>query len=187
MERLKFLFVLGVLALTLHSAKGEERGYSIGTNLVEWMNLGTMNIQCGMSLTRHFTLHAEGRINPFEWQHSGKALMNKQASARISARYWPWFIYSGWNMEGGALYSRYRTGGILSPETEEGDAFGISLSGGYSLMVTRRINIEFGIGLWGGVKWYTLYEKPKCGKLISQGEKFFIAPDEINISIVFTL
>lgn len=69
--------------------------------------------------------------------------------------------------------------------TTEGDAYGVGISAGYSLMLSRRINLDFGIGIWGGKYFYRTYACPTCGKTISEGHSFFILPSEADLSLVY--
>ena len=73
--------------------------------------------------------------------------------------------------------------GIFSPETEEGDAFGVGLSGGYSVHVNRWLNVNFGIGGWGGLTRYVSYACPYCGKRTGEGTKAFFLPNELLVAL----
>ena len=95
-------------------------------------------------------------------------------------------VYSGWWLGGRAQWEEYNRGGIRTPETEEGDAWGAALSGGYSLMLHQNINLDLGIGLWGGYKRYTVYRCPTCGKVQEQGSKVFVMPSDLMVSLMFT-
>ena len=76
-------------------------------------------------------------------------------------------------------------GGIISPETSEGDRAGLGLYFGYTLMVSRHFNIEFGSGFWAGVDVYRRYSCPICGLTTDKGRKAFVLPDDIMVSLVY--
>ena len=76
-------------------------------------------------------------------------------------------------------------GGLLSRETSEGDRFGAGLSAGYTYMLSRHLNVEFGIGLWGGVDVYRKYSCPSCGVTMEDGNKFFLLPDDLKVAMVY--
>lgn len=76
-------------------------------------------------------------------------------------------------------------GGILSRETTEGDRVGMGLYSGYSLMILPHFNIDFGLGFWGGLDIYRKYSCPSCGLTVDKGEKGFLLPDDLMISIVY--
>lgn len=84
-----------------------------------------------------------------------------------------------------AQYQEYNRGGILSQKTEEGDAFGLSLGGGYSLMIHENLNLDFGLSLWGGQKTYVTYACPSCGKILDKGSKWFFLPNELRVAIQY--
>ena len=84
-----------------------------------------------------------------------------------------------------AQYQEYNRGGIIAKETEEGDAFGLSVGAGYSLMLHEKLNLDFGLGLWTGQKTYVLYECPTCGRYLDNGTKWFIMPNEIVVALQY--
>lgn len=187
MKLRKIMNAICALTLVCTSAVGMERKISIGTNILDYLNLCTLNFDGGLGINRHLSIHLCGKYNPFSWESRSGRFQQRELSAAIDVRVWPWYIYSGWYYGGGVRYQQYNRGGIISPKTEEGDAFGASLKGGYALMINRWMNLEFGVGIWCGMRHYRIFEKPACGKQTSSGRKFFILPDNINISVVITL
>lgn len=183
----KILTAICALSLSCASLQGVERKISISTNIFDYLNLCTLNFDGGIGINRHLSIHLRGKYNPFSWEGSSGRFHQKQLSAAIDARVWPWYIYSGWYYGGGIRFQQYNRGGIISPQTEEGNAFGASLKGGYALMINKWINLEFGLGVWCGATNYRRFSNPACGRYSGGGTKFFILPDEINISVVITL
>lgn len=184
----KIRTTLLILAFLLLSAALYGKGnnnVAIGSNLMGYLNFATFNGDLGIGISRHWSIHLNGKYNPFNWHTANQYLQNKQLSFACGARYWNWYRFSGWYWGGKVRYCIYNSGGIISPRTEEGDALGGSLEFGYQLLLSRHINMEFGAGIWGGWKKYRHYDAPRCGKLIGQGEKFFIAPDNISISVIY--
>ena len=92
---------------------------------------------------------------------------------------------SGWWAGLSAQYEEYSCGGIVSRSTEEGDAYGAVLAGGYSLMLHRNLNLEFGAAFWTGRTDYTTYACPKCGRITGSGTKWFILPSSVMASLVW--
>ena len=82
-------------------------------------------------------------------------------------------------------FQEYNAGGIISRETQEGDRFGIGLYSGYTYMVSKHFNVEFGVGVWGGVDFYKRYSCPTCGFTTAEGKKGFVLPDDIKISLAY--
>ncbi len=161
--------------------------WSLATNAVEWLNLGTMNIEGSVAVARKITVNVGTRYNPWTYaKGTDHQFQNRKKAFKAGIRYWPWYVYSGWWIEVDAQYMEYNRGGIFSSKIEEGDAFGGVLSFGYSLMLTKNWNIEFGAGVWGGFTEYTSYDCPVCGRVTDKGRKNFILPDDLKVSMVFT-
>lgn len=173
--------------ITLISSNASAQDWSISTNLVDYITLGTLNMEGSAATSRHITVNASARVNPWIF-HKGdpaKQMQNRQQTYAAGIRYWPWHIYSGWWFSAVAQYEEYNRGGIFSQATEEGDAFGLSLGGGYSLMIHENLNIDFGLSLWGGQKTYVSYACPSCGRITDKGSKWFFIPNELRVAIQY--
>lgn len=182
------LSLLLLIALTLLSAprSGAQR-LSVGTNVADWLSLGTMNANASVAVARHFTLNAEARVNPwtFNSNDSETQLQNRHQTYAAGMRWWPWYVYSGWWLGLAAQYQEYNRGGIFSRSTEEGDAFGGVLSGGYTLMLHEHLNLDIGAGAWAGQTAYTVYDCPRCGRISESGKKWFVLPSEVYLSLIW--
>ena len=181
----KILLLMTFIAFI--SSKASAQDWSLSTNLVDYITLGTLNLEGSAATGRHITINASARVNPwiFHKCDPSKQMQNKHQTYAVGARYWPWHIYSGWWISGMAQYQEYNRGGIISDRTEEGDAFGLSVGGGYSLMIHENLNLDFGLALWGGQKSYVTYACPSCGKITDKGRKWFLMPNEIRVSIAY--
>lgn len=160
---------------------------SLSTNLLDYACLGTMNADVSYSVSRRWSVMAGVRYNPFTFNEDDpqEQFQMRQQSYAVGARLWPWHTMSGWWFAGKLRYQEYNHGGILSPESEEGDRFGAGLYAGYTYMLTSHLNLEFGTGFWSGVSLYRTYSCPKCGKTIGQGRKYFLLPDDLMISLAY--
>ena len=165
----------------------DARRFSVSTNMLGYLYLGTFNLETSYGFSRHWSLTAGAEFNPFAFRMQGgdRQFQSRQQSYELGARYWPWHVYSGWWVAAKARYREYNHGGLFSLKTEEGDGFGIGLSAGYSYMIHPRLNLEFGLGLWSGVRKFTLYDCPSCGNTLDSGVKGFILPDELLLSLVY--
>ena len=143
--------------------------FSISTNLLDWANLGTVNVQAGLSASRHFTIHAGIRYNPWQYGSSdkGRVFQNKARTASVGARYWPWNVYSSWWFGVQLQCEEYSRGGLIREKTEEGLAGGMGFGVGYSRMLSSHWNIDFGLGFWAGAARYTQYSCPRCGRTLT--------------------
>lgn len=184
MMRIK-LMVVTLLLLSgsvLHAQK-----YSLSMNLLECARLGTLNIDASYAIDRHWSLTAGARYNPFTY-HKGdseKQFQARQQSYAVGARLWPWHIMSGWWFGAKTRWQEYNIGGIISPQTREGDRLGGGLYAGYAHMLAPFLNLEFGLGLWAGADIYKVYSCPSCGLTLDNGVKGFVLPDDITIALVY--
>ena len=175
------------LLLGLIAFRAEAQTFQLGLNAADLARLGTLNAEAGVAVQRHWTLGAKARINPWSFTSadSEERFQSKRQTWWTGVRYWPWHVYSGWWTSSGVQYSEFNEGGIQSPLTREGDAWGVSLSAGYSLMLADHLNIEFGFGFWGGYQIYTVYSCPVCGKVVDSGNKLFLLPNEALLSLMY--
>lgn len=180
--------ILVILALCAVCLEAGAQRFAVGTDAVGWLSLGTMNMEASAAISRALSLHFGAGLNPWTFR-SGDAreqLQMRQGTLRAGMRWWPWHIYSGWWMGADARYSVYNQGGITGPETEEGDAWGGGLYGGYAIMLSDRLNLDLGAGLWGGGKVYTVYTCPVCGVKTESGSKSFMLPDaRVSLQLIF--
>ena len=169
------VFLLGILlAGTLHAQR-----FSLGTNLADYADFGTLNISGTVSVSKRWSLGADVKYNPYLFSRGGEPLSARQRLFSLGSRFWPWHVYSGWWLGAKMQYQEYNRGGIRSEKTEEGDRFGAGLSGGYSYMLLPNLNLDVGIGFWGGWGRYTAYSCPVCGLTLEQGSKMFFLPNDI--------
>ena len=167
-----------LLALLLPLSAQAQR-YSVGTNAVDWMTLGTLNAEASAAVARHLSIHAGAELNPWTF-HAGdpdRQMQLRQNSYWAGTRWWPWYVYSGWWAGADFRYTVYNGGGIRQREAEEGDAFGMGIWGGYAVMLSDRWNLDLGAGFWGGWTRYKTYACPLCGHKLEEGQKPFILPD----------
>ena len=178
------LFVAVVL-FYVFSTPCKAQNMSLSTNLLDYANFMTLNAEGSYALDRHWSATAQLRYNPFSYSIGGNDVQNKQQAYAAGLRYWPWHVYSGWWMEAQLQYQEYNSGGISSAKTREGDRYGLGAAAGYSHMLRERLNLEFGIGLWGGWDKYVVYNCPVCGLTEESGEKVFFLPNELIFAISY--
>ena len=184
------------MGFSLRSAKAQQ--VSLSTNAVEWLNLGTINGEFGVSVSRHFSIHVGARYNPWTFRKGNpgdrfddpygdaeKQFQNRKQAYNISVRWWPWYIYSGWWWYVRGQYMEYNRGGVFNHMSEEGDNLGGGIGVGYTLMLHKHWNVEFGGGIWAGQSKYTTYRCTNCGTVQDQGKKFFVLPDDVFVSFIY--
>lgn len=150
MKHLKIVLLAALLLAGSHICKAQRWG--ISTNVVDWAYFGTMNVEFTGAVHQHWSLNLATRYNPWTWRKGENQLQERTRTASVGTRYWFWYVYSGWWLGARAQWEEYNRGGLLSKRTEEGDAYGLALSAGYTLMLHKNLNIEFGLGGWGGIK-----------------------------------
>lgn len=185
MSRFLKYFILLIFLCKGVSATGQK--YSVSTNFIDYLNLGTLNLEASAGLSQHLGIVAGVKYNPFTFRKGEKdgQFQNRQQAYSIGMRWWGWHVYSGWWLCGKLQYQEYNTGGIFSRRTEEGDRIGLGLSGGYTHILCKHLNLDFGLGFWGGIKKYAVYSCPTCGITRESGIKAFLLPDNITLALCY--
>lgn len=185
MTAIRYILIFLMFALGADASFGQR--VSLSTNLLGYIDFATLNAEASCAVSRHWSAVASLRYNPWTFGSGrpGRQVQSRQQCYAAGARYWLWHTYSGWWFSGKAQYQEYNTGGILDPSTAEGDRFGIGFGAGYSYMLHPHLNIEFGIGLWGGYDSYVYYSCPSCGLTVNRGERVFVLPNDIMISLSY--
>ena len=158
---------------------------SVSVNALNLVSFGTLNISGSYAMDRHWTSELEWVWNPWTYNVGDSQFQNRNLTGSLGARYWPWHVYSGWWIKGNLQYQIYNRGGVYSDLSEEGDAGGVGTGFGYALMLTPWLNLDFGVGLWGGTKNYVVYECTRCGRIVESGSKWFVAPDNFMLTFSF--
>lgn len=168
----------------------QNSAFSISTNLFDWADLGTINLDAGFALSRHFSLQAGVKYNPWSITPSKgeySLIQNQQLSGSLGMRYWPWYVFSGWWICAKAQYCDFSETGIWRPALDTGKAVGGGLSTGYTILMTKHFNIELGAGFWGGkLLEHNLYHCPDPVHTDfprESGPKSFIAINDVTISL----
>ena len=201
------LVILSFLFFALAQTASAQQ-WAVAVNAADMVSLGTISAEGSVSVGQHATINAVAKVNPWTFnKNRPEQFQNRQQTYSIGARWWPWNVYSGWWMAGRAQYQQYNRGGLRVLEvmngmpdqvrhdemlnqvqhvkpgmTEEGDAYGISIGAGYSLMLGKHVNIDFGLEVWGGRTIYTVYACPTCGKVTESGKKWFFLPNDLVLS-----
>ena len=190
----RYLILASCLVISLSLSAQEV---SLSMNVLDLANLGTANLQAGVSLDRHLTLHAGARYNNWNFGsvEKGNPFQNRARTASLGMRWWPWNSYSSWWFGAKAQAEEYNRGGLFKKQkTEEGVAAGLGLGAGYSRMLDDHWNLDFALGFWTGKAWYTQYRCPRCGRTLHRDDgtpirdavKWFVLPsNDIQISLTY--
>lgn len=179
--------LLSILGMIMSCQLAQAQDFSLSTDLLGYARLGTMNVDASYAASRRWSIVAGVRYNPFTFRKGDieRQFQSRQQSYSIGARLWPWHIWSGWWFAGKLRYQEYNQGGIVSRKTEEGDRIGGGLYAGYTHMLSSHLNIELGIGLWAGMDRFRQYDCPVCGHVVDSGDRMFLLPDDIMVSIAY--
>lgn len=160
---------------------------AVSVNLGDALCLGTFNVGFDYAVGRKWTLGAEARVNPWTFNKgdADNQFQLRHQTYSFGARFWPWYVYSGFWFGFRGQYQEYNRGGLFGMDTEEGDAFGVGLETGYNLILNDVWNINFGIGGWAGTTRYVTYSCPFCGRRNGEGTKFFVLPNEFIIALIY--
>ena len=178
------LIILTAAFLLLGTAARAQR-FSVATNVVDYADFGTLNLEGDVAVGRQWTFVAGAKYNPFLYKADTEPLSARQQLYAAGVRFWPWHVFSGWWLGGKVQYQEYNRGGIRSAETDEGDRYGAGLSAGFSYMLHPHLNVSVGAGVWAGYQRYTLYSCPVCGVTQGSGEKTFILPNDLAVSLSY--
>lgn len=178
MKKILFIISLSFMAPFLGA-----QNLSLSTNLADIAAGGTMNLEAAYGFARHWSVNAGVKYNPFSFGKGQEIMQMKQRSLSAGARWWPWHIFSGWWTGARLQYQEFSEAGLGGPGSTEGDRFGGGISAGYSRMIGRHLNLDFGLGLWTGYSIYSIFECHSCGRRIESGSKAFLLPNEVLIGI----
>lgn len=179
MNKLKTLFT--IVSFCLFSAQCHAQSFSIASSLTA-SALGSLNIEASVAISGKISLHLPLMWAPFRFKENLKL---KIFALQPGARWWFWHVYSGFFAGIYATHARFNAG--LNSYRHDGYAAGISVSAGYSRMLTRRWNIEIELG--GGVFYtnYDLFLNEMCGEYLNTISDVRLTPSKANISFVYIL
>lgn len=178
------LIILAAAGLLLCGTVGAQN-YSVSTNVLDYANLGTLNVEASCGIARQWSLCAGVKYNPFSFGDGEKEVALRQRSIETGARFWPWHIFSGWWLGAKLKYQEYSEGGIKGPSSMEGDRYGGGLSAGYAFMLNTHLNLDIGVGLWGGYDKWRTYDCMRCGKVMGTGDDIFFRPNDIILTLSY--
>lgn len=181
MKRATFVLLIILCGISI-SQKLKAQNYYVATNLIDYLYLITLNAEAGVNVDAQWSLYLKGKYNPFSFDF-GKRIQHKQATVAVGAKYWFWYHNSGWFVNSHIGYSRFNMGGIVDRYGYQGNAYGLTLGGGYALILTKRLNLDFGLGFTVGYSSYSKYMCPTCGKFIEKQKKIYVAPSNLLVQL----
>lgn len=178
-----------MLLLVCAPRVAQAQKWAVSTNALTWLNIGTINAEGSVSVDKHLTVHAGFTANPWKMNTSTYVeLKNQQYGGYAGVRYWPVYAYMDWWIGAKLQYKNFEEAGLLTRNLLKGDALGAGLSGGYSFLISDHVNLDFGLGIWGGR--LVTYKKYKGAEEIEdqiedKGPRNFIFLDNVMVSLVY--
>lgn len=82
-----------IAALTVCAVAAEAQNASIGTNVMDYADFGTLNAEASLGVARHWSVNAAVRYNPFSYSGGSgdMGMQNRQQMYSAGVRYWPWY------------------------------------------------------------------------------------------------
>lgn len=172
---------------------------AIGVNLA-WAGISTPNLSFEVPVNPHFTIGASAglkawpRWSPFDMDRTLETKW-KYIAALPYVRWWPNAAFDGYFIGVDALYAHYNVGSIklplgIYPDIAEyrvqGDFYGAGVSLGYSVWLTRHLNLVLSAGAIAGYKNGTKYDCPWCGAEVGPANGAEIVP-KLDVSISYHL
>ena len=187
MKKIRNIIIALVILLLGIPQVADAQRVSLSTNMLTWANLGTANLETSISVSRKFTVFAGAKYNPWDFRTSSQLpLHNKQIAGYVGSRYWPWHVYSGWWVGAKAQYQYFDQAGLWSENLINGHAVGLGLSVGYSIMIGSHVNLDIGLGGWGGrVLNYTAYKDRGGIDVDTAGSRNFIFLDNVIVAFAY--
>lgn len=167
------------------------------TNVLYGVVAQAPNLGVEVGLGRRTTIELAAGYNA--WHMDGKYKNNKKLAHLLIEPEFKYYIcerFNGHYIGVHGLYSFYNIGRHNLPMLfgsgsrdyrYQGHAYGGGISYGYQLMLSRRWNLEFSLGVGFARLNYEKYKCEKCGTRISSGHKNYIGPTKAAVSVVFVL
>ncbi len=184
-------FLLSSVFSPCRAAGWDEMDYEafsnfyISSNAADYANLVTLNAELGANLSTRFSFYIGAKYNPFQFGGENEVTRNKQSAFNAGVRFWPWRTFSGWFFSAGAGFLRFNRSNYFGNETKEGDFYGFQAGVGYAYMISRHINLDFGLGFMLGPCKYTKYSCPHCGNVLDKGKKIHLEPNNILVQLSY--
>ena len=168
--------LLSAPALHAQDPELEHRArMAVSQNVADYIFLGTLNAEIQYSVHRNWTLGLGARYNNWTWrQRQDTQFEARQQTYYLDGRWWPWYTYSGWWVRSMLQAEVYNRQGMPIWQDGAGQAWGLSLGAGYSLMLTKWLNLDLGAGVWGG----------KRG-LPGEEQQWFWEPEMLTLGLMF--
>ena len=178
MKKIISIYAL-MIALCLFSGSLHAQFYSVSTNIPA-LGTATINMEASMTLDRKYSLHLPVYYNPFVFGGNKKI---QNFTVLPGVRSWMLESYTGGFVGANAIGSKYHF--TWKDYRYEGMAFGAGVSAGYALMLSPRWNLEVEAGVGLVYADYTKSLCDKCGRKVSDENRWYAVPNKVAVSLVY--
>lgn len=161
--------------------EGYAQKVAIKTNALGW---ATASFNAGVEgrLGDKFTGECSVYYNPFTFKNNKKV---SGLAVQPEARYWFCMPFYKHFLGLHAMYSDYNVG--WDKYRYQGNLFGGGISYGYQMIIARRWNLEFNIGVGYARMNHDKYLQPKCGYLVGHRHDDYVGITKLGISFIYIL
>jgi hypothetical protein len=165
---------------------------AVKTNLLSDLTT-TMSLGAEVRLSDYLSLDVSAGWNP--WTFSGNRKW-KHLLVQPELRYWIHEPFNGHYLGAHLLYNNYNIGKLdlpldifpgLKDSRYRGQAWGAGFSYGYQWILSRRWNLEAGLGFGYVYTDYSRYECRTCGKKTGKESKHWFGPTKAGVSLVYII
>lgn len=165
----------------------KSRYWAVSTNLLDYVDLLTLNAEVQYAVDRQWSLSMQGKLNGLTLKKgTDSEIADRKSAVSIGAKFWPWYVYSGWWFKGFVQTENFSRSNLTKKMGfHTGEAYGAGIAAGYSLILSESFNLDFGVGAWGGYRNAKAYDTIDMkGSTARQGSAFVDLAD-VSVSAMF--
>lgn len=172
----------------------ESPTLAVKTNLLYDIT-ATINLGFEFAVADKYTMDISGNLNT--WSFSSGIRKWKHAIVQPELRYWTCERFNGHfvglHLHAGMFNvgSLPPLGGLISENMQQyryqGDLYGGGFTYGYHMILSKRLSLEYSIGLGYTFINYDKYPCGKCGQKINNKSRNYFGPTKASISIVYVI
>ncbi|MDR0541196.1 MAG: DUF3575 domain-containing protein [Dysgonamonadaceae bacterium] len=185
LKTLRKSVVVFLLLFASHAGKAQE--LTVNTNLL-YDATSSMNAGIEFKTGKNFTFKFPLAYNPWEFEDNRKV---KFILAQPEFRWWmcePFYGHFFGLHAHGAYYNVGATGtNYMKDYRFEGYLYGAGITYGYQFYLAPRWNLEASVGAGYALLKYDQYECQNCGKRVMSGNKAYLGPTQIGISLIYII
>lgn len=175
--------------------QGSLPRFALKSNILYGSIAFAPNIAFEFPVSLKGTVEISGSYNG--WKRDGKDLNDRKQNVhsifRVEYRQWLCERYSGSFYGGHVFYAPFHVNATKVPllfhkdRRYKGNGYGIGALYGYNLVLNRRWNAEFAVGLGAAYLKYDQYSCDVCDRSPVKNEKWYFGPTRAAVTLTFLL